>query len=158
MTGVQTCALPIYGGEEFARTKGGNNNSFEAPDSVNEVDWGLKRQHLDLFNYVRDVIALRKAHPMFRLRTTPDVRSRVQFVETGNPAVLMFTVNGENVSGEKWRRACVVLNSANDADANIGLPGGEWTVGLDEKGAADGRFVTGRLTVRHKSGVILYQP
>ena len=49
----------MQGGEEFGRTKGGNNNSYNAPDSVNEVDWSLKRKHFDLFTYVRDAIALR---------------------------------------------------------------------------------------------------
>jgi pullulanase len=148
----------IHGGEEFARSKGGNNNSFEAPDSVNEVDWNLKRQHMDLFTYVRDVIALRKAHPMFRLRTRPQVQSRVQLIDPSDRAALMFTINGEGVPGEKWTRICVVLNSANDADATVILPGGQWSVALDENGAADARAVSGKLTVRHKSGIVLYQP
>ncbi len=38
----------MQGGEEFGRTKGGNNNSYNAPDSVNEVDWSLKRRTLRL--------------------------------------------------------------------------------------------------------------
>jgi pullulanase len=161
----------IHGGEEFARTKGGNNNSYEAPDSVNEVDWDLKRQHVDLFNYVRDVIALRKAHPMFRLRTKAEVRSRVQFVETGNHDVLMFTINGEGVPNETWKRACVVLNSANESNADVTLPGGEWLIGLDQNGSsatgdaspANGfgerhsQAAAGKLSVRYKSGVVLFQ-
>ncbi len=150
----------FHGGEEFARTKGGNNNSYEAPDSVNQVDWDLKRQHLDLFSYVRDTIALRKAHPMFRLRTKADVRSRVHFVDTPDNNVLMFTVNGEGVSGETWKRACVVMNASNDTEANVVIPGGgEWLVGLDAAGVvSDRRPVSGKITVRHKSGVVLYQP
>jgi pullulanase len=148
----------IHGGEEFARSKGGNNNSYEAPDSVNEVDWNLKREHMDLFTYVRDAIALRKAHPMFRLRTRPQVQSRMQLIDPSDHAALMFTVNGEGVPGETWKRACVVLNSANDADATVILPGGEWSVALDENGSADKRAVSGKLTVRHKSGVVLFQP
>ena len=148
----------IHGGEEFARTKGGNNNSYEAPDSVNEVDWNLKREHLDLFSYVRDVIVLRKTHPMFRLRTRPDVRSRVFFQNPSDHALLMFTVNGEGVPGETWKRACVILNSGNENDAEVFLTGGEWLVGLDEAGTGDRRAVSGKLNVRHKSGVVLYQP
>jgi pullulanase len=149
----------IHGGEEFARSKGGNNNSFEAPDSVNEVDWGLKRAHMDLFTYVRDVITLRKAHPMFRLRTRSEIRSRVNFIDTADHTTLMFTVNGEGVPGEKWKRICVVLNSADGRDAEINLPGaGDWQIALDETGAAESRPVSGKLTVRHKSGIVLYQP
>ncbi|MEI6085493.1 MAG: type I pullulanase, partial [Verrucomicrobiota bacterium] len=54
----------IHGGEEFARTKKGHENSYNAPDDVNEVDWSLKQQNRGLFDYVRDLIALRKAHPV----------------------------------------------------------------------------------------------
>jgi pullulanase len=148
----------IHGGEEFARTKGGNNNSYEAPDSVNEVDWELKKEHQDLFNYVRDVIALRKAHPIFRLRTRPDVRSRVQFINSPDQKVLIFTINGEGIPGETWKRACVILNSAGETDAGINLPPGDWSVACDDHGAAESpSTVSGKLTVRHKSGAVLYQ-
>ena len=53
----------IHGGEEFARTKQGHENSYNAPDDINQVDWSLKQQNRVLFDYVRDLIALRKAHP-----------------------------------------------------------------------------------------------
>lgn len=148
----------IHGGEEFARTKGGNNNSFEAPDSVNEVNWELKKEHMDLFNYVRDVIALRRAHPMFRLRTRAEVRSRVQFIEPADHNTLLFTVSGQGVPGETWKRVCVVLNSSNAADAVISLPGGDWLVAVDTGGAvSEPRRASGKITVRHKSGMVLYQ-
>jgi len=147
----------MHGGEEFARTKGGNNNSFEAPDSVNEVDWSLKRQHLDLFNYVRDLIVIRKAHPMFRLRTKSDVRSRVNFIEQSNHGTLMYTVSGEGITGETWKRACVVLNSADSSDAELILPSGNWKVALDDHGTpAEQRVVSGKINLRFKSGAILY--
>ena len=149
----------IHGGEEFARTKGGNNNSYESPDSVNQVDWALKREHADLFNYVRDLIALRKAHPMFRLRSRPQVQSRLHFSNAPNPETIMFTVNGEGLPGEKWRRVCVLLNSADTTDAEIALPGGDWSVALAERGLfGTPAVVSKQITVRHKSGVVLYQP
>jgi pullulanase len=148
----------IHGGEEFARTKGGNNNSYESSDSVNQVDWALKREHLDLFNYVRDVIALRKAHPMFRLRTRSRVQSAVHFIDTPDHATLVFAINGEGVPGETWKRVCVVLNSGDESDAEITLPSGDWSVALDEHGAASVPVISGKLRVRHKSGVVLYQP
>ncbi|MFL6515233.1 MAG: type I pullulanase [Chthoniobacterales bacterium] len=148
----------MHGGEEFARTKGGNNNSFEAPDSVNQVDWNLKRQHLDLFTYVRDLIGLRKSHPMFRLRTRADVRSRVQFINASDSSVLMFTVSGEGVPGEGWKRACVIMNSADEKTAAVSLPGGEWQVAMTEQGSATSpRLISGKAEVRYKSGLVLFQ-
>jgi pullulanase len=147
----------FHGGEEFARSKGGNHNSYEAPDAVNQVDWALKKEHLDLFHYVRDLIALRKAHPIFRLRTKPQVQSRVHFSDPPNREVLMFTVNGEGVPGETWKRVCVILNSSNEADAVMALSG-EWIIALDEHGTVEPHPISGKVTVRHKSGVVLYQP
>ncbi len=147
----------IHGGEEFARSKGGNHNSYDSPDSVNQVDWALKRDHLDLFTYTRDAIALRKAHPMFRLRTRPQVQSRVHFIDTPDRATLMFTINGEGLPGETWKRACVVLNSADQADTVVTVPG-EWLTALDEHGAIEPRPISGKVSVRHKSGAVLYQP
>ena len=147
----------IHGGEEFARSKGGNHNSYDSPDSVNQVDWALKRDHLDLFNYTRDAIALRKAHPMFRLRTRPQVQSRVHFIDTPDRATLMFTINGEGVPGETWKRVWVVLNSADQADAVVAVTG-DWIIALDEHGAVEPHPISGKVTVRHKSGVVLYQP
>jgi pullulanase len=148
----------MHGGEEFARTKGGNNNSYDSPDSVNEVDWTLKRDHIELFKYVRDAIALRKAHPMFRLRTRSQVQSRLHFVENANRDVLMYTLDGEGVPGEAWKRVCIALNSSNTNDAIVIPPGNTWNVAMDEAGAVnEARMISGKLTVPHKSGVVLFQ-
>jgi pullulanase len=148
----------FHGGEEFARSKGGNHNSYEAPDSVNQVDWALKREHLDLYNYVRSLIALRKSHPMFRLRTRAQVQSRMQFRDTPDHKTLMFTLNGEGLPGETWKRVCVVMNSA-ETDAVISLPPGDWNVALDAAGvSSSSQIVSGKATVRNKSGVVLFQP
>jgi pullulanase len=149
----------LQGGEEFARTKGGNDNSYDAPDSVNEVDWSLKQTHLSLFNYTRDLIALRKAHPVFRLRTRDQVAERLTFEDTPDEKSLMFTLDGAGLRDEPWKRVCVVLNSDGSADAPIELPSGQWSVALDEGGAAMGdRSLSGKINVRRKSGLVLYQP
>jgi len=50
------------------------------------------------------------------------------------------------------------LNSADETDAEITLPTREWTVAPDENGAASVRRASGKMMVRHKSGVVLYQP
>ncbi|MEI8342827.1 MAG: type I pullulanase, partial [Verrucomicrobiota bacterium] len=99
----------LHGGEEFARTKGGNDNSYESPDSVNQVDWSLKRKNYDLFNYTRGLIALRKGHPVFRLRTKEEVSTRLKFVVTADPKTLMYTLDGTGIPGETWKEVCVLL-------------------------------------------------
>ena len=149
----------LQGGEEFARTKGGNNNSYDSPDSVNQVDWSLKQKYLDLFTYTRDAIALRKAHPVFRLRTREDVAARLKFGATSNPndKTLTYMLDAAGVPGETWKRVCVVLNSDDQTAAEIALPEGQWSVAMDEHGTSANRVVFGKVSVRQKSGLVLYQ-
>jgi pullulanase len=147
----------IHGGEEFARSKGGNGNSYDSPDSVNQVDWSLKRKNYDLFTYTRDLIALRKAHPVFRLRTREEVARRLHFEDTPDEKSLVFTLDGAGVPGERWKHVCVVLNSADAGSADVALPAGQWSVAADERGAAL-RSVSGKVAVRYKSGLVLFQP
>ncbi len=151
--------VPFFqGGEEFARSKGGNNNSYDAPDAVNQVDWSLKQKNRDLFNYARDLIALRKAHPVFRLRTRDEVAQRLHFVDVPNEKCIAFTLDGAGVADESWTSVCVALNSDNTASATFALPPGSWSIACDEKGAvAADRTVTGQVRVPAKSGLVLYQ-
>ncbi|MGI8430785.1 MAG: type I pullulanase, partial [Chthoniobacterales bacterium] len=130
--------VPFFqGGEEFARSKGGNNNSYDSPDAVNQVDWSLKKKHLAMFRYVRDLIALRKAHPLFRLRTRAEVEERVKFADAPSEKLLVFTIDGDGVPGETWKSACVVLNSDSNA-VSVTLPDGNWSMALDERSPSTG--------------------
>ena len=64
----------IRAGEEMMQDKQGEPNSFRSPDAVNQIDWALKAGHRGLFDYVRQLIALRKAHPAFRIPTAEGLR------------------------------------------------------------------------------------
>jgi pullulanase len=149
----------LQGGEEFARTKFGNGNSFNAPDTVNEVDWSLKKKHYDLFTYARDIITLRKAHPLFRLRSKEQIGAWLKFHDQPNPASLMFTIDPEGgLPDETWRHVCVIANSADELNYDFALPAGPWHVAFDVNGAVTSdRIVEGTVRVRYKSGMILYQ-
>ena len=149
----------IHGGEEFARTKQGHENSYNAPDDINQVDWSLKKTNADLFTYVRDLIALRKAHPVFRLRAKEQIAAWLKFPKTGDPNVLMYTYDAGNAEGEPWKQVCVIVNAADSGSAEVKLPDGVWQVAFDHTGAvAEPRPVQGTVQVRHKSGMVLSQP
>ncbi len=148
----------LHGGEEFARNKGGHHNSYNAPDSVNEVDWSLKEKNHALFCYVRDLIALRKAHPIFRLRSRDEINHRLQFVETGNWRTLQFLLDAGHLEGEPWTRICVVLNSDDHAPFEFKLPDGLWSLAFDEKGLVEPLTAPageGKIIVPPRTGWIL---
>jgi pullulanase len=149
----------IHGGEEFARNKQGHENSYNAPDEINQVDWSLKEKHRDLFNYVRDLIALRKAHPVFRLRTKKQIQDLLKFTDPGDPHVLVAAYEAGKVEGEPWPKALVIVNAADTGNAEVKLPAGVWRIAFDQTGAVTSkdRAAEGTITVRHKSGLILFQ-
>jgi pullulanase len=148
----------IHGGEEFARSKKGHENSYNAPDDINEVDWSLKEKNHDLFNYTRDIIALRKAHPVFRIRSKEQIAAWLKFQDTGNPDTLMYVLDGSTVDGESWKQVCVLVNAADFISADFTLPPGIWHVAFDQTGTVtEPRTAEGTARVRYKSGMILYQ-
>jgi isoamylase len=59
----------LLAGDEFLRTQGGNNNAWCQDNEVSWVDWGLAAKNADFLRFVREMIALRKAHPALRRRT-----------------------------------------------------------------------------------------
>ncbi len=107
---VSQGCLFLHGGCEFLRTKQGHHNSYDAGDGINAVDWDAKRRHFRVFEYVRGLIAIRTAHPVFRLRTADEVRSRLAFHDGGDPACIAFTLDGEGLEGESWKRCAVLVN------------------------------------------------
>lgn len=55
----------IFAGDEMMRDKKGIHNSYNSPDSINTIDWRNKTIHHDVFDYVRELITLRKKSPGF---------------------------------------------------------------------------------------------
>lgn len=56
----------LQGGQEFFRTKGGLNNTYNAGDQVNAIDWNRKDCEIDTIQFVQFLIHLRKNNPCFR--------------------------------------------------------------------------------------------
>lgn len=118
----------IYGGEEIMRDKDGDKNSFKSPDSINQFDWSMKSSNADIFNYYKDVIALRKAHSGFRLNSWEAIN---QNVVTTTPAagVVINDINASS-NGDKWQEIVVIMNSGNNYTYN--LPSGNWKVAMEK--------------------------
>ena len=63
-------------GTELLRSKKGIDNSYNAGDSVNAIDWSLKKQRLDMVAYVEHLIRMRRQHPAFRMTSAEQIRRR----------------------------------------------------------------------------------
>lgn len=64
----------INGGQEFLRTKKGDENSYQSNDTINAVDLGFKEKYSDVFAVYKSLIALRKDYSAFRSAKTSDAR------------------------------------------------------------------------------------
>ena len=124
---------------------------------MNQIRWSWKRDHRDVFEYYKGLIALRKAHPVFRLRSREAVEARLR-VLTGNPnpRCLMYALNGRDLDGESLTAVLVLLNGHTSAQS-FALPGGEWTILADADRAGTELLGTAKTTVSlpPHSGMVL---
>lgn len=61
----------LLGGDEFGRTKKGNNNSYCQDNEISWLNWNLLKTNQSLYQFVKKAIAFRKAHPVFHMEKEP---------------------------------------------------------------------------------------
>jgi glycogen operon protein len=59
----------LTSGDELGKTQRGNNNPYCQDNALSWIDWGLGEERRELFAFVRELVALRRRHPVFRRRT-----------------------------------------------------------------------------------------
>ncbi len=69
----------LHSGQEFARTKNGVHNSYRSPDNINQIDWERKERFLEIVDYTKDLIKLRKSLPIFHNDDQKLVEAHVDF-------------------------------------------------------------------------------
>ncbi|WP_161982595.1 type I pullulanase [Dictyobacter alpinus] len=149
--------VPFFqGGEEFLRTKGGNDNSYNAGDAVNQFDWTRKAFHKDVFEYYRGLIRLRKNHPAFRMQTSEEIQAHLKLMDSPS-GTLIFQL-GPYANQDSWKQILVIYNPTTTT-IPLKIPTGTWTlVGSSELISEQGiRQVSSLLEVPGISCLILYQ-
>jgi pullulanase len=129
--------IPFFlAGEEMARTKGGVKNSFKSPDSVNMLDWDRKAAFMDLTEYYRGLILLRKTYRAFTLRSSAEIRRRLWFYETDWG--IAYSLNGEGLpppaAGSPYSRFIVILNPS-VKEMKFSLGEGRWDLLVNGRSA-----------------------
>jgi len=119
----------LHAGSEFLRTKNGVENSFESSDVVNQLDWERRDENVNVTNYIRNLIQLRKTHPAFRLGNASDIRQHLTFSDEQLDGLIIYKI--ENAPNEPWKYIYVILNGS-DKDQNINIPFADWKLVVDE--------------------------
>ena len=128
-------------GEEFARSKMGDHNSYQSSASINKLDWKRVKEYSDLVNYYKGLIEIRKNFSAFRDPTT-SAGNRIQWLSTSGTQQIAYSLTN-NVSGEWSQVVCLFNASTNGATMN--LPSGNWVIvandtksGVESLGTASG--------------------
>ena len=155
----------MQAGEEMNRSKpdanaegGFNENSYNAPDSVNSIKWDLMYDQttVDLIEYYKGMIAFRKAHPVLRLTNASDVNTRVSTLTGLSDKVLGYQIDAAGVEGETAESIICVYNPNADK-TTVSLPEGDWYVCVNkaEAGIYALSKVSGSVDVESVSAMIL---
>jgi len=149
--------IPFFqAGEEFLRTKKNqdgsfNHDSYNAPDSVNSLDWNRVYENRDIVNYYKGLIKLRKKYRVFRMNSSEEIKKNLTFFERGESFykenVVAYKI--EDNSGKNLCNTIVVIFNPNDEEAFIDLKECGWSVlvnkekaGVDEIYAIAGNNIT----------------
>ena len=142
-------------GEEMLRDKKGVHNSFCSPDSINELNWTNLERYPQVFAYYKGLIALRKAHPAFRLGNAELVRKHLEFIKA--PANVVAYRLKDHAGGDAAKDIVVLLNANREAQV-VDVPQGDYrAVVCDGVVNGDGLCTMkgGKVTVDAQSALIL---
>jgi pullulanase len=115
----------MLNGEELLRDKKGVHNSFESPDSINQINWGNLARYPQVFDYYKSLLQLRKNHPAFRLGRADLVRRHLEFLPSQD-ALVAFRLK-DYAGGDSWNNIIVVLNGSKE-QREVTIPEGTYTI------------------------------
>lgn len=146
----------MFAGEEIFRDKKGVHNTYQSPDEVNAIDWSLKQKNAEQFEYYKQLIALRKAHPAFRMTTTEQIAKHLVFDKITEPLLISYSIK-DNANGDEWKEIKVIFNGSKESK-NVKVAKKDWIiVANDGKLNAEGLGTSkgGKLVVAPRSALIL---
>lgn len=146
----------LHAGVEMLRTKYGVENSYESPDSINQINWSRKAQYQEVVDYFKGLIALRQAHPAFRMTTSGMLQEHLQFLDTEGDNFIAYTITG-HANGDSWSDILVLLNGDLKSQ-KFNLPLGNWTTVLNQEGYRESGFggpIKGTFNVPASTAIVL---
>jgi len=146
----------IHAGDEFLRSKNLNSNSYNDNDPrVNPIDWSLKTKHRDVFDYYRGLIALRRAHPAFRMTDKARVNEALEFAPVAPTNVVEYVLKNQ-ANGDDWKTILVIYNG-NPEPKDLSVTG-DWAIVVNDliAGTETSQTATNKIHVAPLSLVVAH--
>ncbi len=151
----------IQAGEEFLRSKplpekkGFAENSYNMPDEVNSIKWDNIHEYPDMIAYYKGLMALRKAHPVFRMQSEAEMTQNLCFLSDTPENVVAYLLKGK--CADDTPENILVIFNGNDEEILYNLPEGKWKILVDDKTAgADGKkIISEKADVEPLSALVL---
>lgn len=140
------------GGEEFCRSKDGDENSYASSRKENILDWENVDLYSDVIEYYRGLYKIRDAFAAFS-DSTAETANSLTYLSDVPKGVTGYTIN--NTESGKWSQMCVIFNGSDSAQ-NVTAKG-DWVVLADNKtaGLRNIKNVTNSVKVEAHSAVIM---
>lgn len=140
------------GGEEFCRSKDGDENSYASSRKENMLDWENVDLYSDVIEYYRGLYKIRDNFAAFSNSTAATANS-LTYLSDVPKGVTGYTIN--NTESGKWSQMCVIFNGSDSAQ-NVTAKG-DWVVLADNKtaGLRNIKNVTNSVKVEAHSAVIM---
>ncbi|ABR30326.1 pullulanase [Thermosipho melanesiensis] len=147
----------IHAGQDFARTKNFNENSYNAPISINGLDYQRKYEYLDVFEYYKGLIKLRKGHPAFRMTNAQEIKEHIKFLPSRKRRIVSFVISN-HARNDEWKDILVIYNGNVDS-VEYELPEGEWNMIVNGKIAGTDIIekVSGKIILEGISAYVFYK-
>lgn len=150
---ITSQSIPFsLGGEEFCRSKDGDENSYASSRKENMLDWENVDLYSDVIEYYRGLYKIRDAFAAFSDSTAATANS-LTYLSDVPKGVMGYTIN--NTESGKWSQMCVIFNGSDSAQ-NVTAKG-DWVVLADNKtaGLRNIKNVTNSVKVEAHSAVIM---
>ena len=142
----------MLSGEEFARSKDGDENSYASSREENMIDWQNLDNFSDIVEYYRGLLKIRETFDAFR-DCTAMTANNLTYIENVPKGVTGYTIN--NTVSDKWSKMCVIFNGGDD-DQTVDISG-DWIRIADEETAGLRNLgeVSGSVKLKAHSAAIL---
>ena len=157
-----TCQGHIFfqAGEEFGRTKLGDENSYRSDPKINMLRWKQTVEFEELVSYYKGLIRLRKKLPGLYDKSS-STYVRVCKEKVHKDGVVSFTVDNSMEDKNQcspWKELYIAFNASKETEY-VSVPEGDWFVLADNKEADCCRPLEirsdGTVAVLPSSGLIL---